>query len=180
MSLQLECMAIEMPHVEDHPNREPFRGVLTLLDVESDGAPSGSRGRRVVLPRRVAENALPSLLGMALDYSPGWDRHDAQRKIGVITRGDVVGRQLEVGGYLFAKDFPEIVRNIARSGGRARASPYSDFSASSSLGMSFEISAVSIADTNAKVWILTEVIFTGAAVLRREKAAYRDTWIELG
>ena len=29
-------MAIEMPPVEGHPNREPFRGVLTLVDVPSD------------------------------------------------------------------------------------------------------------------------------------------------
>jgi hypothetical protein len=27
--------------------------------------------------------------------------------------------------------------------------------------------------------MLTAVTFTGAAILRRDKAAYRDTWIEL-
>jgi len=184
MSFELECMAIDMPYVADHPNREGFRGVLTLLDVTSDQAPSGSRGHRVVLLRRAAEAALPSLLGMALDYSPRLDRHDAQRKIGVITRADVVGRQLEVGGFLYAKDFPEIVRDIARSGGRprpglgrdVRASPYGD---SSALGMSFEIAGGVVADMRAKVWTLTQAVFTGAAVLRRDKAAYRETWIEL-
>ena len=33
--------------------------------------------------------------------------------------------------------------------------------------------------TRARVWTLTKVTFTGAAILRRDKAAYRDTWIEL-
>ena len=93
-----------------HPNREAFRGVLTLVDVASDKPPAGARGHRVVLTRAAAEAALASLLGMALDYSPSLDRHDAQRKVGVITRAEIVGRQLELGGHLFAKDFPEIVR----------------------------------------------------------------------
>ncbi|MGA2697833.1 MAG: hypothetical protein ABSE92_17365 [Terriglobales bacterium] len=185
MNVDLECMAIEMPHVAGHPNREPFRGVLTILDAVSDRAPSGSRGHRVVLLRGAAERALPSLLGMALDYSPGLDRHDAQRKIGVITRADVVGHQLEIGGFLYAKDFPQIVRDIARSGGKpswkrdVRAS-FGLESAAPTLGMSFEIAGANVADMKAKVWTLTHVVFTGAAVLRREKAAYRNTWIELG
>jgi hypothetical protein len=31
----------------------------------------------------------------------------------------------------------------------------------------------------ARVWTLMKVIFTGAAILRKNKAAYQDTWIEL-
>src|SRR6266699_1212762 len=53
---------------------------------------------------------------MGLDYAPSLDRHDARRKVGVITRAEIVGRNLELGGYLFAKDFPEIVREIGKSG----------------------------------------------------------------
>lgn len=162
--IDLESMAIEMPKVAGHPNREAFRGVLTLVDVPSDKAPAGSRGHRVVLTRAAAEAALASLLGMGLDYSPSLDRHDARRKVGVITRADIIGRNLELGGYLFAKDFPEVVREI---GPRAH------------LGMSYEIADARVADLRAKVWTLTQVTFTGAAILRRDKAAYRDTWIEL-
>src|SRR5579862_871217 len=114
-TIELQSMAIAIPTVAGHPNREPFRGVLTLIDVPSDKAPAGARGRRVVLTRAAAEDALPSLLGMALDYSPNLDRHDAQRKVGIITRADIVGRTLELGGYLFAKDFPEIVDEISRN-----------------------------------------------------------------
>jgi hypothetical protein len=45
--------------------------------------------------------------------------------------------------------------------------------------MSYEISDASVADVRAKIWILTYVTFTGAAILRRDKAAYRNTWIEM-
>ena len=45
--------------------------------------------------------------------------------------------------------------------------------------MSYEIADARVADMRAKVWTLTHVTFTGAAILRRDKAAYRETWIEL-
>ena len=45
--MKLDAMAVTMPLVRDHPNRVPFEGVLTYVDVPSDRAPSGSRGRRV-------------------------------------------------------------------------------------------------------------------------------------
>jgi len=182
MSIALESMAIEMPVVEQHPNREAFRGVLTLVDVASDRAPAGARGHRVVLTRSAAEKALPSLLGMALDYAPTFDRHDTRRKVGIITRADIVGRQLELGGYLFAKDFPEIVKEIRAAGSESRHyGGIADRSvrATRALGMSYEIADARVADMRSKVWTLTHVMFTGAAILRQDKAAYRQTWIEL-
>ncbi len=171
MGLSLESMAIEMPAVHGHPNRAGFRGVLTIVDVASDKSPSGARGHRVLLTRRAAEAAIPSLMGMGLDYSPALDRHDARRKIGVITRAEIVGRVIEVGGFLYAKDFPEIVAEIGRPGSvRGRAG----------LGMSYEIADALVEDIKASVWVLNRVTFTGAAVLRRDKAAYFSTWIALG
>ncbi len=174
MTIDLESMAIEMPAVAGHPNRKPFCGVLTLVDVPSDRAPAGARGHRVLLTRTAAEMALASLLGMALDYSPSLDHHDARRKVGIITNAEISERQLELGGYLFAKDFPELVKEIARSG---RHSPRG---IGKDLGMSYDIADDRVADLRASVWMLTHVTFTGAAILRRDKAAYRDTWIELG
>src|SRR6059058_4947843 len=82
-------MSIVLPKLARHPNRLPFRGVLTLLDVPSDRAPAGARGHRVLLTRAAADAALPSLLGMALDYTPTLDGHDARRKIGIITSADI-------------------------------------------------------------------------------------------
>src|SRR5579864_3198673 len=179
MSTEIESMAIELPVVEHHPNREPFRGVLTMVDVASDRAPAGARGRRVVLLRTAAEAALASLLGMGLDYAPSLDRHDVRRKIGVITRAEIVGRNLELAGYLFAKDFPEIVKELGRVG-RRYTRGIAGTLAAPQLGMSYEIADARVADVRAGVWTLTRVTFTGAAILRRDKAAYQETWIELG
>jgi hypothetical protein len=187
MGLSVESMAIEMPAVHGHPNRAGFRGVLTIVDVASDKSPSGARGHRVLLTRRAAEAAIPSLMGMGLDYSPALDRHDARRKIGVITRAEIVGRVIEVGGFLYARDFPEIVAQIGRPAptgapgleGRTRTDSRLP-APRAGLGMSYEITDALVEDITASVWVLNRVTFTGAAVLRRDKAAYRATWIELG
>jgi hypothetical protein len=247
MTIALESMSVEMPEVEGHPNRAGFRGVLTVVDAASQRPPSGSKGHRVVLTRGAAEAALPSLLGMALDYAPSFDRHDQRRKVGVITSAEIVGKNLEVGGFLYAKDFPDVVEEIAKGGRAPKGSSFPSLSqsarkdgppsrqknvamraaveaspkqgegtrlraslaaaverlrrltaavretpagndgaggelraeAGSGLGMSYEIADVILADARARVWILTRVTFTGAAVLRRDKAAYEETWIEL-
>lgn len=237
MTTELQSMAVEMPEVKGHPNRVGFRGVLTVVDVASDRAPSGSKGKRVMLTRRAAEAAIPSLIGMAVDYAPSLDRHDAQRKVGVITRAELVGRNLEVGGYLYAKDFPEIVAEIGKnrasdfgrqasgfgvaasggggqeSGARLRSSlasavkeirrliqtarggrgeKESDLAlraetplvvmgsaGAGTLGMSFEVTKVNVLNKSARIWKLIGVTFTGAAILRKDKAAFQDTWIEL-
>ena len=186
MGLSLDSMSIEMPHVHGHPNRVGFRGVLTVVDVASDKSPSGARGHRVLLTRRAAEAAMPSLMGMGLDYTPALDRHDARRKSGVITRADIVGRIIEVGGFLYGRDFPEIVKEIGRPGRGASVSASLESSDRNSrtsragLGMSYEITDALVEDITASVWVLNKVTFTGAAVLRRDKAAYCSTWIELG
>jgi hypothetical protein len=245
--IELKSMAVAMPEVAGHPNRVAFSGVLTMVDVPSERAPSGAKGHLVVLTRKAAEAALPSLLGMGLDYSPALDRHDVRCKVGVITQADIVGRNLELGGYLFARDFPEIVEEIAKSQPKSDRRPIESFrtrlvhagvihaavsspefgswegsrlraslraavgrirsltnatrqtektkpagsvhptiraetcaaAGPSGLGLSYEVTGVEIADTRARVWTLSKVTFTGAAILRRDKAAYRDTWIEL-
>jgi len=187
MGLSLESMAIDMPMVLGHPNRAGFRGVLTVVDVASDKSPSGARGHRVLLTRGAAEAAIPSLMGMGLDYSPSLDRHDARRKIGVITRAEIVGRVIEVGGFLYARDFPEIVKEIGKPKSRMasvmagmKSERGNTRAAHVKLGMSYEITDALVEDIKASVWVLNRVTFTGAAVLRRDKAAYASTWIELG
>jgi hypothetical protein len=159
--LRLDAMALDIPEFPEHPNRVPFSGVLTRLDVPSDRPPAGAAGHRVILPRSVAERALPSLLGMAVGCAAGLRGHDARRKIGVITRAEIRGDRLEVAGYLFGKDFPEIVREL-----RARRDR---------LGMSYEVTGVRVADLGVPVWVLEHVVFTGAAILERAAAAYQQT-----
>jgi len=173
MGFEIESMAIEMPPVDRHPNRMAFRGVLTFVDVPSDSAPAGARGHRVMLKRAATEKAIPSLLGMGLDYAPSLDRHDARRKVGVITQAEIgadegvrATRSLNVGGFLYARDFPELVREIKAKGPKV-------------LGMSYEIAEAKIEDVGAEIWAVSDFTFTGAAVLRRDKAAYKQTWIEI-
>src|SRR6185312_10060449 len=149
MNFQLASMAIAMPAVHGHPNREPFRGVLTVVDTPSDKPPAGSRGHRVILTRTAAERALPSLLGMALDYSPMLDRHDVRRKVGVITSAEIVGKAIQLSGYLFAKDFPEIVEQIEK--GVIHASAATRHRPANPLGMSYEISDASVADVRERI-----------------------------
>jgi len=164
--MRLEALAVALPEVAGHPNRVPFEGVLTLVDEPSNRPPSGARGHRVILTRAAATAALPSLLGMAVDYTPGWDGHDARRKCGIITQADVEGNRLQVSGYLFGKDFPEVEEQMRRR-------------VTGTMGMSYELADAHVADMNAEVWTLTRATFTGAAILLREKAAYRETSFQL-
>ena len=166
--MEMRAMAVEFPVVHGHPNRLPFEGVLTLVDVPSDKAPSGSRGHRVVLTRAAAEAALPSLLGMAVDYKAGWDGHDARQKCGIITRAEVDGQKLAVAGYLYARDYPEMEAKISAGMG-----------GDGSMGMSYELADAHVADMRASIWTLTRATFTGAAILLRDKAAYRSTSFRL-
>lgn len=171
---QFQAMAVEFPDVAGHPNRLPFEGCLTVVDVASDKAPSGARGHRVVLTRAAAEAALPSLLGMAVDYKAGWDGHDARQKCGIITSAHLQGSRLLVKGFLFARDFPEFGRMEAGSHGFAAAGGLSA-AGNTAMGMSYEIADAHVADMRAPVWTLTRATFTGAAILLREKAAYKGT-----
>jgi hypothetical protein len=164
--MKLEAMAVTMPLVRNHPNRVPFEGILTYVDVPSDRAPSGARGRRVVLTRGAAEAALPSLLGMAVDFCPGWDGHDARRKCGIITDAEIDGARIRVAGYLFGRDFPEVERHLRST-------------SAEQMGMSYELADAHVEDMRAAVWRLTKVTFTGAAILLRDKAAYGQTAFKL-
>ena len=162
---ELRAMAVDFPEVAGHPNRLPFEGCLTLVDIPSDKAPSGARGHRVVLTKEAAETALPSLLGMAVDFKSGWDGHDARQKCGIITSAHLECTRLRVSGFLFARDYPEME---ARVGGLTAGSD-------TAMGMSYELADAHVADMRDSVWRLTRATFTGAAILLREKAAYRST-----
>jgi hypothetical protein len=163
--MQVNALAVQMPKVERHPNRKRFVGVLSTVDTPSERAPSGARGHRVVLTREAAERALPSLIGMGLGYTPKLDGHDARRKIGVITGAEIIGKELVIEGHLFARDFPEMMRELRAKDG--------------TLGLSYEVSDAIVEDMQARVWKLTDVTFTGAALLLRDKAAYGQTWFRL-
>lgn len=148
-----------------HSNRVLFKGILTYVDLPSERAPSGSRGRRVILTRVAAEAALTSIVGMAIDFSTGWDGHDARRKCGIITHAEIVAGVIEIQGYIFGLHFPEVATWIKKNSEKA--------------GMSYEVRNAQVKDMRKQVWELLKVEFVGASILLREKAAYNETSIEL-
>lgn len=153
-------LSVQFPEdAQVHPNRLPFEGVLTLVDLASDKAPSGARGHKVILTHAAAEVALPGLLGMALDFRDGLDGHDARQKCGVITWAKLGRRKLSVGGFVYGRDYPEM--KTAKFEG--------------DLGMSYELADAHVSDMRASIWTITRATFTGAAVLKRDQAAYRNT-----
>jgi hypothetical protein len=46
--------------------------------------------------------------------------------------------------------------------------------------MSYEITDALVVSPASPIWTVTSFTFTGAAVLRKESAAYPETWIEIG
>lgn len=148
-----------------HPNRTPFEGVLARVDAPSDGAPNGSRGHRVVLTREAAQEGLGTLIGMAVGFAADWGKHNRRQKCGVITHAWIDGDEICVTGYVFSHDFPDVDTEMRRPGAE--------------LGMSYEIIDAHVEDMRADPWRLTRVTFTGAAILLRSRAAYKDTSINL-
>lgn len=159
-SISMEALSVEMPDVPDHPNKMPFKGVMTRVDEPSDNPPGGANGKRVTISSAVAEAALPSLIGMAIDATKDFDGHDAQRKIGIITGANVVGNAIEIEGYFYANDFPAECRHLR--------------AAKDHMGFSYECLAA-IQDPTADVLNVEYCVFTGAAVLYKDLAAYTST-----
>ena len=149
-----------------HPNKLPFRGVLTFVDRPSEKSPSGAQGHRIVLERVAAESALGSLIGMGVNVHPDLGHHLASNKCGVITRARMRGDGIVVRGYLYAIDCAEQVRVLreAEQAGGANA-----------LGMSYELHNARVTDMRQPVWRVSRLTFTGASVLLATKAAVAGT-----
>ena len=160
-AISLEAMALNISNDDDHPNKMPFSGVLVRLDEPSDVAPGGAHGRRIIVTAEAARKALPTLLGMAVDFTPSFDGHDAQAKIGIITSADIVGNAIVISGFVYAADFPEIASAIKAQ--------------KSVLGFSFEAQRLTVSDPCADILTITGLAFTGAAILRKDKAAFTST-----
>jgi hypothetical protein len=159
-ALSLHARSLDIP-TNDHPNKLPFSGILTKLDQPSDGPPSGSGGKRIILTKKAAEVALDSLLGMAVDYTPELDGHDPQAKIGIITGAEINGNDLCIEGFLYAADCPVVIAGIKAN--------------KSKLGFSFEARDLMTTDPDADPVTIAECVFTGAAILFKERAAYKTT-----
>jgi hypothetical protein len=119
---------------------------------------------------------------MAVDYKAGWDGHDARQKCGIITAAHLEGKRLLVRGYVFARDYPEFqgpeFKGVPFDATRLRQSEI--HAGATEMGMSYELADAHVADMRAPIWTLTRATFTGAAILLRDKAAYKATSFRLG
>jgi hypothetical protein len=161
LSVILRAMALNVPDTPGHPNKLPFKGILTRIDEPSDNAPEGSRGKRVLLTRSAAEDALPTLLGMPVDAKSNMGGHDVKSKVGTITAATIEGNAIHIEGFLYAADFPSEVKRIQ--------------SERDALGFSWEIQNIFVQDIDADPLVITGCTFTGAAILYKDKAAYITT-----
>lgn len=160
-AIALRAMALNVPETPDHPNKRPFSGILTRLDEPSDEPPNGTGGRLSVLTRVAAEAALTTLLGMAIDATASLTAHAETRKIGIITTANIVGNEIAIEGFFYAKDFPDEMRTITAQ--------------KANLGFSFELTPTSHTITAENHYRVDGCVFTGAALLYRNKAAYHST-----
>lgn len=145
---------------DTHPNELPFKGVLLQLDEPSTKPPNGARGHRILIPATVAKKRLQTLIGMGINLADGeTDKHNPQRKVGVIEAAWIKGKELWIKGKIWKKDFPDAEKALR----------------SKKLGMSFEGSDVQIVDASASVWKVADLFFTGAALLLKTAAAYSKT-----
>jgi hypothetical protein len=143
-----------------HINKAPFLGILTVVDAPSHKSPTGARGHKVILTKDAAIAALDTLIGMGINMSIDSAHHNATAKIGIIEEAEIRGDEIIVSGYLFKRDAPAIIDRLQ---------------ASSGYGMSYELADAQVEDMRAEIWKLTRVTFTGAAILLKDKAAYRMT-----
>jgi hypothetical protein len=107
------------------------------------------------------KHALDSLLGMAVNFNP--DGHSPREKVGVIFGSEIVSNEIHINGVIYAADFPEVAEQIKAN--------------KEKLGFSFEARDFMTADPNADPIPIAECVFTGAAILLKDKAAYRTTSI---
>ncbi len=149
-----------------HPNRMAFRGVIGEVGRSSQKSPSGAMGHRVKLPKASVVDSIHGLVGMSVNCREDFSGHDPRRKIGVIEDAFISGRKIVVVGYIFALDFADVIRKI-------------QCEASDGLGMSVEFCNARVMNPEIDVWILSNMIFTGAAIVLREKAAFAGTQFRL-
>lgn len=145
-----------------HPNRRPFKGILAKVDKPSNKEPHGSGSRRLILTRQAAEAAMPGLIGMAVNFKDDWSGHNHKQKCGVITNAWIEGTDVMVSGFIYAKDFPEVIAKV---------------DSGAAMGMSYELADTYI--TRERIGVITRTIFTGAAILLRDKACYLGSSFKL-
>lgn len=150
-----------------HPNKRDFTGILAFIDELSDGPPEGARGHRIILSKRCVDKCLGTILGMGLNFSNDMSYHKTDSKCGVITTTWVEENRIHIGGFLYESDFPGLIQSLATE----------------EHGLSFEMKLASYSFRHQfwfkPDWVIEEGFFSGAAILRKDRAAYKRSSIKL-
>lgn len=148
---------------EQGVNRLPFTGTLFIVGEPSDRPPHGTGGKKLLIDEVTAKAALDSIIGMPVNANIKLDDHVQRLKVGVITAATIEGNRFNVSGHLFDKDFPRETNAIRLAAARNEA------------GMSLETTKTLLQDFIFNGEIVAKavsLVFTGAAILLKENAAY--------
>lgn len=158
---------------QKHCNKLPFKGTVMKLDTPSEGSPYNAYHvvKPIMLSKKEAMNSANTMNFMGIDCvwaddgedtSDDMTGHDARFKIGVISSCYVEGSELKVEGFIYASDFPDIADYIKQN--------------KSEMGFSVEmLCKTEELDDYINV---TDVEFTGVAMLFKDCAAYQSTYID--
>lgn len=158
---------------QKHCNKLPFKGTVMKLDTPSEGSPHNTCQivKPIMLSKKEAMKSANTMSFMGIDCvwaddgedtSDDMTGHDARFKIGVISSCYVEGSELKVEGFIYASDFPDIADYIKQN--------------KSEIGFSVEMLCIAYElDDYINV---TDVEFTGVAMLFKDRAAYQSTYID--
>ena len=158
---------------QKHCNKLPFKGTIMKLDTPSEGSPHNSCQivKPIMLSKKEAMKSANTMCFMGIDCV--WDDdgedtsddmtgHDARFKIGVISSCYVEGSELKIEGFIYASDFPDIADYIKQNKSE----------------MGFSVEMLCRAEELDDYINVTDVEFTGVAMLFKDCAAYQSTYID--
>ncbi|WP_274362747.1 3-oxoacyl-ACP reductase [Paenibacillus thermotolerans] len=158
-----------------HPNKIPFKCALFEIDKPSDGSPEGAGGKKIRISSVVCDQYLQTFVGMAfnIDYHNEMRGHDTRFKVGVMEK---VYRSMDgfamVEGYIYGKDFPDVVATIRYYNGLADEYGWEEYRFGASLEME---ASVKNAEDDTNILDVVEFCGTGGAILYAESAAFTNT-----
>ena len=152
-----------------NPDILPFEAVLGYVDTPTDATPCGGYpGYKTVLGSEDID--IESLVGSGVnvrwDYWPedNMTGHNPRFKVGVIDEAHLEGTTIKAKGHLWRSDFPDVCEVVEN--------------AKESLGFSVEIYSDGVTVDHKQEQVTCKgVHFTGASILYKSKAAFRQTSI---
>ena len=162
MNKILLSSTVKLESAQEHPNKQPFKGILCSLDSASVKAPCGAEGKPVILTMVAAMKAIETLKGIPVNVV--WDDpkgkftgHRQTTVVGIVSSAYIQDSDVWIEGYLFPQNYPAICASVKEE--------------KDNLGFSYEILANSYDDSGDQM-VVNEFTFIGTALLYKDSAAY--------